>query len=144
MTRIIFIILLNSLFLFSSELVKSGDTIVDKKHNLIWQDHKDNIRVIVTHEHAIEYCNKLSQSGSTNWRVPSIKEYKYILDKSRDKEELMINRAFYYINQGDYWASDRTWLRNFGLYAYYIYFKSGTVYYQNRTYPKYIRCVRDI
>ena len=144
MMKIIITMLLSSIFLFGVGLRKSGDTVVDKKHNLIWQDHKDNARVIVTHEHAIEYCDRLQQDGFTNWRVPSIKEFKYIIDKSRVKEELMIDKEFYHVMQDDYWASDRTWIRNFGRYAYYVFFKSGAIYYQNRTYPKYIRCIRDM
>ena len=144
MGKFIITILISSVFLFGASLRKSGDTVVDKKHNLIWQDHEHNVKVIVTHEHAIEYCENLIQSGSSSWRVPTIKEYEYIIDKSRAKDELMIDKAFYHIKQDDYWAADRTWIRNFGKYAYYVFFKSGTVYYQNRTYPKYIRCVRDI
>ena len=144
MMKIIITILISSIFLFGLELRKSGDTVVDKKHSLIWQDHPHNVKIIVTHPHAVEYCEKLEQSGSSTWRLPTIKEYKYIIDKSRVKEEPMINKAFYYAKQDDYWASDRTYIRNFGRYAYYIFFKSGAIYYQNRTYPKYVRCVRDM
>jgi len=144
MGKFIITILISSVFLFGIDLRKSGDTVVDKKNNLIWQDHVHNVKVIVTHEHAIEYCEKLIQSGSSSWRVPTVEEYSYIIDKSRVKEELMINKAFYHVKQDDYWAADRTWIRNFGRYAYYVFLKSGAIYYQNRTYPKYIRCVRDI
>ena len=144
MKKIIITTFTSSIFLFGLGLHKSGDTVIDKKHNLIWQDHIDNVRVKVTHEHAVEYCEKLTQSGSSSWRLPTVKEYSYIIDKSRVEDELMIDKAFYHIKQDDYWTQDRTWIRNFGKYAYYVFFKSGAVYYQNRTYPKYVRCVRDI
>ena len=144
MIKYIIILIISSSILLAIDMRKSGDTVVDKKHNLIWQDHQHNVKIIVTHQHALEYCEKLTQSGSSSWRVPTVEEYKYIIDKSRVKDELMINRAFYHVKQDDYWANDRTWIRNFGKYAYYVFLKSGTIYYQNRTYPKYIRCVRDM
>ncbi|MEA3499080.1 MAG: DUF1566 domain-containing protein [Campylobacterota bacterium] len=136
--------LISATLLFAFDLRKSGDTVVDKTHKLLWQDHPHNTKVILTHPHAIEYCEKLKQGGFMNWRLPSVEEYEYIIDKSRVKEEIMINKVFYHIVQDDYWTSDRTWIRNFGRYAYYVFFKSGAVYYQNRTYPKYVRCVRDM
>jgi len=140
----IIVLLLISSALFGVGMRKSGDTVVDNKHQLIWQDHPHNVKVFLTHEHAVTYCADLDQSGATNWRLPTVEEYKYIIDKSRVDEELMIDRAFYHIVQGDYWADDRTWMRNFGKYAYYVFFKSGSIYYQNRSYAKYVRCVRDM
>jgi len=124
------------------KLQKKGDYVLDKQHNMMWQDTEDNIRMLVSHIDSSKYCSALRVGGHTNWRVPSVDEYSYIIDKSR-KDEIMINRVFRYILQDDYWASDRTW-RNFGRWGYYIYFKSGSAYYENRTYPKYIRCVRDM
>lgn len=126
----------------STELKKSGDYVIDKQYNLMWQDTKDNINVLVSHIKAPEYCKNLHLGGHTDWRVPTVDEYKTIIDKKR-KDELMIDRAFVFINQDDYWTYDRTW-RNFGRWGYYIFFKSGAAYYENRTYPKYIRCVRDL
>ncbi len=142
--KIFITILFFIISLLANDLEKSGNTVIDNKNSLIWQDHIDNTKVIVTHPHAVEYCEKLVQSGSSSWRLPSIDEYEYIIDKTRVKEELMINRVFSHIIQDDYWTNDRTWIRNFGRYAYYVFFKSGTVYYQNRTYPKYVRCIRDM
>ena len=130
--------------LFGVGMRKSGDTVVDRQHRLIWQDHKHNTKILVNHEQALDYCANLDQSGATNWRLPKVEEYKYIIDKSRVDEQLMINRAFFHVLQDDYWAEDRTWLRNFGKYAYYVFLKSGAIYYQNRSYKKYVRCVRDM
>ena len=140
--KFIITILLSSAILFAAGMRKSGDVVVDKQNKLIWQDHKHNTDFLYDQDHAIEYCEKLTQSGSSSWRLPTVKEYKYIIDKTR-KDELMINRAFYHIKQAGYWTQDRTW-RTFGLYGYYIFFKSGAAYYENRTYPKHVRCVRDM
>lgn len=140
--RYIYLIIFINLQLFSSNLIKSADTVVDKKHNLIWQDHKENSLFRLSQEHAVEYCEKLEQSGFNDWRLPTVAEYKYIIDKTR-KDEIMIDKHFKYIIQSGYWTQDRTW-RTLGRYGYYIFFKSGTAYYDNRSYAKYVRCVRDM
>ena len=144
MLKILIISLFTFTLLFSNHFFKNGDTVIDKKHKLMWQDHKDNVKVIVTHQHAIEYCEMITQSGFSDWRLPTIEEYQYIIDKSRIKDKLMIQNSFKYIKQDNYWASNRTWLRNFGRYGYYVFFKSGTIYYQNRMYPMNVRCIRDM
>lgn len=140
--RYIYLFIFITIQLFSANLIKSGDTVVDQEHNLIWQDHKENTIFRLNQDHAMQYCKKLTQNGSSNWRLPTVKEYQYIIDKTR-KDEIMINKKFNHIVQDGYWTQDRTW-RTLGRYGYYIYFKSGTAYYENRTYAKYVRCVRDI
>ena len=133
-----------TLVLFAAKLTRSGDYVIDDTNRMMWQDSKENQKVLLTQDHAIEYCEKLSLSGFTDWRLPTIKEYKTIIDKSRVRAQLMINKTFRYTLADDYWSKDRTWARNFGQYGYYVFFKSGSVYYQNRTYPKYVRCVRSL
>lgn len=141
--KILAILLITAVFLFGLKLTKSGDYVIDDKNKLMWQDHQDNKRVIVTQDHAIEYCEKLTLNGFSDWRVPTIKNYKLIIDLKR-RAELKINRAFRHKLPEEYWTSDRTWIRNLGQYGYFVYFKSGAIYYQNRTYPMYVRCVRDM
>jgi len=140
--RYIYIFVFITIELFSANLIKSGDTVVDRDHKLIWQDHKENTIYRLKQDNAIKYCDELTQSGFSDWRLPTVEEYKYIIDKTR-KDEIMINKKFYHIVQDGYWTKDRTW-RTLGRYGYYIFFKSGTAYYENRTYAKYVRCVRDI
>lgn len=133
-----------SLVLFASKLTRSGNYIIDDQNKLMWQDSLENVKILLTQEHSVEYCKKLNFGGFSDWRLPNIEEYTTIINKKRITSQPQINKAFKYIKQDDYWASDRTWIRNFGLYGYYVFFKSGTVYYQNRTYPKYVRCVRSL
>jgi len=142
--RILSILFISTILLFATKLTKSGDYVIDDTHKLMWQDSMQNVKIRVIHDDAIEYCDKLSANGFSDWRLPSTVEYTYIIDKSRVKQELMINKAFRFVLKDDYWANDRTWVRNFGQYAYYIFIKSGSIYYQNRTYKKFVRCVRDI
>ena len=126
---------------FASDFFKNGNYVVDKKHNLFWQDTKDNITILKNQAGAVEYCENLTLSGYSDWELPTREQYEYIIDKSR-KDELLINRRFEYVLSDHYWTSDRTW-RNFFRWGYFVYFKSGTFYYENKTYPKYLRCVRE-
>jgi len=134
-------------FIFSSlfaatKVYRQGNFVFDKKHNLLWQDTKENIRVLKSQAGATEYCEKLVLGRFSDWRLPSRDEYLTIIDKTRIDEEMTIHKAFKYNLSDHYWTSDRTW-RNFYRWGYYIYFKSGTFYYENKNYPKYVRCVHD-
>jgi len=140
----IYILLIVANLLLANKLTKSGDYVIDDANKLMWQDTYDNVKYRFTQDEAQEYCNSLVLSGFSNWRLPTVENYKTIIDKTRVREELMINKAFKYILPENYWAEDRTWIRNFGLYGYYVFFKSGSIYYQNRTYKKFVRCVREI
>ena len=144
MLKIIILFFIISFSVFGIELQKNGDRVIDIDNNLIWQDHKDNVKLRVTHNQAIQYCKLLEQNDFINWRLPSIEEYKRIINNSRRKKEnIMIDKVFHHIIEGDYWTNDRTWIRNFGRYAYFVFVKSGHIYYQNRDYYKNVRCIRD-
>lgn len=138
----IFVFIVN--FTYASQLVKSGDYVIDDANRLMWQDSYDTVKVRLDQPNAVEYCENLQFAGFNDWRLPSREEYKLIIDKTRT-DEIMINKAFKYILPENYWTKDRTWIRNFGLYGYFVFFKSGAIYYQNRTaYKKFVRCVRTL
>lgn len=128
--------------LYSDSLVKSGDYVIDKANKKMWQDTEDNVKLLFSQDGAKKYCETLNLGGHSDWRLPKIDDLKQIVDKSR-KEELKVSKKFTYVLADDYWAVNRTW-RNLGQYGYYVFFKSGAIYYQNRTYPKYVKCVRDL
>jgi len=132
------------LTLFASKLTRSGNYVIDDNNKLMWQDTKDNVKILVTQEQAVDYCQKLNINGFADWELPSVDNYKTIINKKRIRSQLMIDKAFRYVKRDDYWSQDRTWMRNFGAYGYYVFFKSGTIYYQNRSYQKYVRCVRKL
>jgi len=142
--KVITFLALFALFVSASKLTRSGDSIIDDQNKLMWQDTRENSKILLTQDHSIEYCEKLNLKGFSDWRLPTVKEYETIIDRKRTRAELMINKAFKFVLRDDYWSQDRTWKRNFGTYGYYVYFKSGAIYYQNRTYPKYVRCVRSL
>ena len=139
--KILTILLLSCLSLFAINLTKSGSYVNDKSNNLMWQDTRANVIMLGSQEEGNNYCDNLSLAGFTNWRLPTEDEYKYVIDKTRE-DGMMINRAFSYVINEGYWTSSRTW-RTLGKYGYYFYTKSGTLYYENRSYPKFFRCIRD-
>ena len=141
--KILILLIISTIYLFGIKLTKSGDYVIDDKNKLMWQDTQANTRVILTQDHAIEYCEKLLLNGFSDWKLPTVENYKLIIDLKR-RAELKLNRVFRHKIADEYWTRDRTWVRNFGQYGYYVYFKSGAIYYQNRTYPMYVRCVRDM
>ena len=130
--------------LLALPLKQSDSSVIDYNTKLLWQDTPSNIEKIFTHKEAIKYCKNLELRGFRGWRLPTRDEYKTIIDKNRGDEEPKIKDIFKYVLIADYWTNDRTWIRNFGLYSYYIFFKSGTFYYQNRNYQKYVKCVHTI
>jgi hypothetical protein len=134
-------LLLSILPLFSTHLYKNDLYVVDKTNNLLWQDTRDNAFMLGSQVEANEYCQSLILGGYSSWRLPTKDEYSYIIDKNR-RDEIMINKSFRYVIQEGYWTSSRTW-RSFGRYGYYFFVKSGNLYYENRNYPKFFRCVME-
>jgi hypothetical protein len=144
MKNILVLLLTFSVSLFAERFYKSGDSyVIDKKEQMMWQDTRANLSVLKSQEGAIEYCEKLRLGGYDNWVLPSRDDYEHIIDMNRINEEMTIIRKFEYVLKDHYWTNENTW-RNFGLWAYFVYFKSGTFYYENKTYPKYVRCVRSM
>jgi hypothetical protein len=136
-----FVFLLIVFFTFNNAaLVKNSDYVYDTKNSMVWQDSKDNITLQLSYNEAIDYCKNGKFSGKNNWRLATRNDYKFIINKKR-KDEHKINKAFKNSVPYDYWIGETTW-RSFGKYAYYVFFKSGTIYYQNKTYKKFVRCVR--
>lgn len=114
--------------------------VVDEENRLVWQDTKDTIQNKKKQKDALEYCENLNFASYSNWRLPTSKEYKTIVDKKNFKTN--INSAFKYNLRDSYWSSTTHW-RTFWFYADYMFFVSGTVYYDNREKKKYVRCIRD-
>jgi len=140
--KILFLILMFYVYLFGENFFRNDNYVVDKKHKLMWQDTKINVTMLKNQKDSIKYCEDLKYLNFINWKLPTREQYEYILDKTR-KDGLMINRKFKYILPGDYWTRETTW-RSFGRYGYYIFLKSGTIYYNNKIYLKLIRCVREL
>ena len=121
------------------ELERVQSFVVDRENSLMWQDDQKVKMIKLSQAKAREYCDKFSIAGLSDWRLPSVDELKLIVDpKRRD----YTNKAFKYKRKFGYWSDDVLW-RMLGYYAYYLNFKNGKAMYDNKTYKKYVRCVRD-
>jgi hypothetical protein len=115
--------------------------VIDTTNELMWVDDISSVKLRLNHKDATEYCENLQFAGYTNWRIPEIEELQTIVDKKNEKN--YINRAFRYSLPEGYWARRAHW-RTFWFYADYMYFVSGTPYYDSRHKKKLVRCVRFI
>lgn len=116
------------------------EVVLDDSTRLMWQDDISVVKTLLTHEKAQEYCSQLNLSGYSNWRLPDIEEYELIVYKKNTKTN--INFAFKNNLRDGYWASRALW-RTLWFYADYMFFVSGTPYYDSRHKTKYVRCVRE-
>lgn len=130
-------------FSFSDILTRDGmsEVVKDYRNNLMWVDDESNSSLELNHKEALAYCEKLTHAGHTNWRLPDIKEFQTIADKTNHKT--YINKAFKNSMASGYWAY-KAHFRTFWFYADYMNFISGTPYFDNRNVTKYVRCVRNI
>lgn len=137
----IFVLLFN--FCFSSTMQRddSLNIVIDQENRLMWMDDISILKFQKNHEDAVKYCQTLSFSGFEDWRIPEIEELQLIVDKTNEKS--YINRAFKYNFKDGFWARKAHW-RTLWFYADYMYFVSGTPYYDSRHKLKFVRCVRDL
>lgn len=129
-------------FSFGIDFYRTDNRVVDVAHKLLWQDTTDNTKILKNQNDAIKYCEDLELDGLSDWRLPSVKEFEHIIDKTRKHNEPKIQKQFQYVLLDQYWLKDKTW-RNFFKWGYYVFLKSGSIYYENNTYLKYVRCVTD-
>jgi len=125
-----------SVFAFSD----NGDnTITDSRTGLVWQKLNDSTTAR-TWESAITYCEGLTLSGQSDWRLPNVKELKTIVDNT--KYSPAINTTYFpNTQQNNYWSS--TTEAGYDNYlARYVDFYDGTVFFYSKTGSAYVRCVR--
>mgnify|MGYP002477851142 FL=1 len=139
MRYLVFILLFISLLDAKIYRDSGNNIVIDDARALMWQDNIDNIKILKTHQDAQDYCEQLNLAGYSDWRLPTIEEYETIVYKKNTKTN--INFAFRYNLRDGYWASKAHW-RTFWFYADYMFFVSGTPYYDSRHKLKYVRCIR--
>lgn len=137
---ILFLLFLN--FLIANDFRRDGsrNIVIDRVNNLLWMDEISNVKIRKTHQDAQKYCEDLTFAGYSKWRLPTIEEYISIVDKTNERS--YINRAFRFNMPVGYWAQKAHW-RTLWFYADYMFFVSGTPYYDSRHKKKFVRCVRE-
>lgn len=136
------LILCLSIFILEANIYRKSNinVVIDKARSLMWTDDKNSVLLRYTHQDATKYCQNLKHAGYKGWRLPTIKEIETIVNKKRVGN---INKAFKYHLMDDYWASKSHW-RTLWFYADYMFFESGTPYYDSRHKKKFFRCIREI
>lgn len=139
--RYLTLILMLTLFLNAKIYRDNNNSVViNDKNRLMWQDDKQVVTTLLNHKQAEKFCKNLDFAGYSDWRLPSVEEYIPIIYKKHPKN---INYAFRYHIKSNYWAAKAHW-RTLWFYADYIFFVSGTPYFDNRNTKKFVRCIRDI
>lgn len=116
----------------------NGDgTITDNLTNLIWQ--KNPYLDTLNWEQALTYADTLSLAGSSDWRLPNIKELQSINDEKLINPSLNLS-FFNVINSKKYWSS--TTLPNQISKAWYMNTNFGITTYDYKTLKHHLICVK--
>jgi len=123
-----------------NDFVDNGDgTVTDNITGLIWQQADDG--VARRWEDALSYCENLTLAGSSDWRLPDIKELESIVDYTTQSPA--IDTTYLPTTQSlDYWSST-TRVGSFD-YAWSVNFAYGWTGYQGDKAGTFlhVRCVR--
>ena len=147
MKRIYIVIVVLAFFsglqVMAGDFTDNGDgTITDNVTGLMWQKEDDNISR--TWESSIMYCEGLSLSNYSDWRLPNPKELKSIVDYTTYSPAIDLtyfpNTIILFPNGWFYWSS--TTLVNFTSDAWYVEYASGFVGSEPKSSSGYVRCVR--
>ena len=110
--------------------VDNGDgTVTDLATNLMWL--KKPKMISTNYEEADNYCRALSIGGKTGWRLPTISEWKYLLDRNQRNPALPPGHLFLNINTRlGYWSKSK---HKFGsLYVYQVSLWDGKTAYLSK------------
>jgi hypothetical protein len=123
-------------------------TVTDAITNLVWQQCAMGYTTTATNcdtasgatadswENAISYCEGLSLGGSTDWRLPHIKELRSIVDSKR----LPVINITYFPAPFSYWSS--TTYASITGSAWFMNFAVGNVGGVSKLSSNAVRCVR--
>jgi len=138
----IFTILIAVSTLALSDFTRNGDIVTDNSTKLQWDDSAINGAIgggtVGNWETAISYCEDLTLEGYSDWRLPNIREFKSIIDRSRANRTLY--DAFQNITNANHWTST-TSVSN-STQAWTVSVTGGNDATYDKTVDFYARCVR--
>ncbi len=115
----------------------SGDSVIDNKTKLQWQDTSISD---MNWSSAISSCEDLSVDSYHDWRLPNFNELYALADKSKS-DPALDNTIFTNIpTNADYWSS--TTIKDANDTAWSINFYDGTTGTTGKIELKNVRCVR--
>ena len=87
---------------------------------------------------ALAYCEGLILAGSSDWRLPNIRELNSLVDRTTYGPAI---DSHFQSESNYYWSA--TTYAHYTNEAWYVYFYDGYGYWQHyKTEPHYVRCVR--
>jgi len=82
------------------------DTFTDLMTGLVWIEQPKQIAV--DFESAVAYCNNLNVGGKSGWRLPTLREWKQLVDRKQQNPALPIGNPFEnVITHVGYWSKSR-------------------------------------
>ncbi len=117
----------------------NGDgTVTDTSTGLMWQQTGSYIS---SWEQALAYCEGLNLGGYTEWRLPTIKELRSLVDYSIPYPGPTINTTYFPNTAASrYWSSTTSTYTTY--YAWLVDFGYGDGRYYDKGYAYYVRAVR--
>ena len=116
----------------------AAQIVTDTRTGLQWQDNNDAKTVTKKWTEAISYCEDLSLSEHTDWRLPNFNELYFLADRS--KRDPAISSVFHNIVSDYYWSS--TTVVGYEDNAWYVYFGHGDNCWGGKSSANHVRCVR--
>ena len=116
------------------------EIVVDVKRALMWQDTSKNNSLQKSWRSAKRFCSRMKFQGFKDWRLPTIRELKTIIDKG--KYNSAIKEGFMHYTPYFYWTSSIN--SNYRSYAWNVSFYKGSTSSFNKSSMYYVRCVRTI
>lgn len=117
--------------------VDNGDeTVTDTNTGLMWQ--KDTAPSLYSWQQALSYCENLTLSGYSDWRLPNKNELQSIIDYNRHNPS--IDPTFSNTVSFLYWSS--TTYARYPSYAWYFSYYYGYVVNGSKLTRGYVRAVR--
>jgi hypothetical protein len=113
----------------------ANGTVLDHATGLVWQD--DAVGSTMDWASAEAYCQNLTLGDQTDWRLPSIKELRTLVDKSTVNPS--IDPTFLSVTSSNYWSS--TTYAGDSSYAWFVDFLNGYDFWDYKSYSGYVRCV---
>jgi hypothetical protein len=112
-------------------------TVTDTSTGLMWRQAGSSNTM--TWEQALAYCEDMDFAGYTDWRLPTIKELRSLVDYSQ--YDPAINATYFPSTASSfYWSS--TTFANYTYYAWGVPFNYGHDYYSYKKHSHYARAVR--
>jgi len=129
----VFILLVMTIGWLGANTVKDYDT------GLMWQDNSDAKTIKRDWQGAKAYCQELTLTGYSDWRLPTIKELHSIVDITR--EYPAIKKIFKNVASKDYWSA--TEYLPYAKKAWRVDFGVGSSYHAADMFKEFfVRCVR--